>query len=189
MVEFFGIPYFEYVGGIGGIAVVIMLFWFLARRSRGDRISLEREEISEDRDLLGFDKRIREDEKEEKYHAKRLYNLFFSVQARTRAIGFKDVAKLQYLNFIINGLTAIILEEIDVKREEQLMQRINDAINVYLNGLPLQDAYIGAWVAEIRKMQSNLNLEIIEEGNLLHKKEELLRKELQEMQAELGSGV
>lgn len=189
MVEFFGIPYFEYVGSIGGIAVVIMLFWFLARRSRGDRISLEREEISEDSDLFQFDKRILWDEKKEKSHAKRLYDLFLSVEAR--AIWPKDVAdaKLQYLNFIINGLIAVIRENIDVKREEQFMQKINDAINVYLNGIPLQDAYIGAWAAEIRKVQSNLNLEIVEEGNLLREKEKLLRKEFQETQAELGSGV
>lgn len=189
MVEFFGIPYFEYVGSIGGIAVVIMLFWFLARRSRGDRISLERREISEDSDLFRFDKQILKDEKEEKHHAKRLYNLFLSVEAR--AIWPKDVAdaKLQYLNFIINGLTAVISEKMYVEREEQFMQKINDAINVYLNGISLQDEYIGAWVAEIRKVQSNLNLEIVEEGNLLRKKEGLLRKEFQETQAALGSGV
>lgn len=189
MVEFFGIPNIEYIGGIGGIILIIVLFWFMIRRSKSGRMGLEREEIEEDKELLNIDKKALKEEKDEKYQAKKLYDLFLRVHKRSRKIGLKEIVdnRIRYLNFIIRGLNILISEEISVTREKMLMEQINNAINLYLNNFPVQDKKLRKWVPEIRDIQNKLYGDIVTEETELREKERLLRKGYEETQSELAA--
>ena len=59
MVEFFGVPYFEYVGGsIGAVIVIALVYWLLGKTRQG-RIGEEQEEERET-ERLKYDEAVAE---------------------------------------------------------------------------------------------------------------------------------
>ncbi len=82
MIEFFGIPYAEYIGGSIGTLILVIIVWFLIKSSRSGREGIEIEEIKEDRQLFDLDKKILKTEKDEKYETKQIYKLLLKVHKR-----------------------------------------------------------------------------------------------------------
>lgn len=155
-------------------------------KSRSGRIGLERHEIEEDKELLRIDKESLKKDKDEKYQAKKLYNLFLKVHKRATKIGLVDIAnkRVKYLNFIIKWLNTLIKEEVSTAKEKTIMEQINTAINLYLNNFPTQDKKLSKWIKQIREIQTKLYGDIVEEDNLLREKENILRQEYQETKIE-----
>ena len=187
LLEYLSIPFssgYMLVGSIGGLVFFILIIWFLIKRSEGGRTSLELEEIKEDKQLFAADEKILKEEKDEKFQAANLLDLFLKLHKRADKLGFRVNDRILHLNRIIMGLKIVKGEKISATREESLIEQINNNINFYLNNFPAQDKKILKWITKIREIQAKLYGEIREEVKDLGDEKAILEKKLKEIEAE-----
>lgn len=185
MVEFLGIQNFQIYGIIGAV-VIGLIVWYIIRNFRGGRISLEQHEIAEDRQLKRTDEEIRDAAEDERRQADKLWNLINLLSSRLSQIGFNESGERsnQYF-FILQGLQVIRGEGKSVFQDKKTIAEINNAINMYLDGLP-NDPPTNELVGKIRDTQNKLFADIIKQYQELRQKMGLLREEFQETGQEAG---
>lgn len=172
--------------GLGGFVILFIIIWILIKRHKSGRLSLEEREIGEDKYLLNIDRKARTKEKEEKILAREFDGVLFKIINRARALGLNDFVgnNKRYLYYAHDILVKIIEEVISLRKEEEIMQKLTAAINIFLGNLHSTDKKLNGLIAEARELQKALNLDIEEEAELLKKKEGLLRQEFMETRQE-----
>ncbi|MBI2108204.1 hypothetical protein HYT54_03695, partial [Candidatus Woesearchaeota archaeon] len=158
-------------------------------RNRKGRIGLERKEIEEDRATLHTDREILHEETVLEGEARKLFELFNQLSQRAIKIKLNNEISVRrkILSFIMNNLRALSRGEAGFGIEEGAVRRTNDAINIFLNGFPVQDREINAIVSEIRKLQTRVFGDIVRERGLLERKLRALKQEVGEVESEFSN--
>jgi len=170
----FGVPYLEYIGGIGIVAIVIVLWYFISRRGN-DRISAVREMEREDLGIANIDEKVARDEKDEKKQARVLMGLMMSIHARAQTIGMDLQDKYIYLNQIIRGLDILQKEKMSASDAQNILNQVNSLMDMYFENFKSTDAQLLSWTANARDAQRRLFAELRDENNLLGVEAEGLR--------------
>ncbi len=186
MVEFFGIPNIEYIGGGIGVIAIIALIWFLMRRQPGNRPALERQMIGEDKELRNLDMEVRQDENKIHKTAGDLYDAISQLRGRAEQIGISLAEREGDYRFIVEALQLLWKETTNVSTAMELTEKISPMIDRYILNLPVQDQIIRALVSKIPELKTSLRQHIITEYRLLSQKMRLLRKGYQETAQEEG---
>jgi hypothetical protein len=177
------------VYGIFVAVFLVIALWLIIKRPwkklTGETDS---DSLKEDRKLMGIDKEVEKDEKDENAQARKLKDLMLRIYERGAKLKVPGIEKKQeYLNWIEKNLDVLAKENVEVDREKHLFGQINTAINLFLAGMPQNDKKTAKWTAEIRKTQNMLEWDIVEEAKLLRQKEAILRQEFSNTQKGLAA--
>ena len=181
----FGIPYLEYIGGIGIVAAVIVLWYFLSRRGN-DRIGAVKEMEREDLGIANIDERIVKDEKDEKKQARVLMGLMMNIHARAQTIGMDLKDRYVYLNQIIEGLDMLQREKMNSGDARNILNQVNLLMDQYFEGFNSTDSQLIGWTADVRDARQKLFAELQDENNLLGVEAEELRKMYARLRRTMG---
>lgn len=176
-----------YIGGAVGIVVAVIIIWSLIRKSAGDRPSLARQMIGEDRQLRNLDIEVRQDENKIHKTAIHLYEAISQLRRNTEQHGISLAERESDYRTIVEALELLWKETTDVPTAMKLMEKISPMIDRYILDLQVQDPIIMALVSKIPELKTILHQHIITEYQLLSKKMGLLRKEYQQTATEGGT--
>ena len=166
-------------GGVGVlILVVFVIIWWKSKQ--GGRIGLEKQMITEDREILEDDRKILKTARDQKIKAGLLLNSMRKLDVKLQEIRYEvtQEQKKQFA-FVIGGLQLLKIEGEGVLKDKQIFLEINAAINSYINLLP-NDPRVSSIVQNIKDYQKKLFGDILTEEELIRQKFILLRKDAQQ---------
>ena len=186
MVEFFGVPNIEYIGGVIGVVIAVTIIWYLLRRKTG-RLAEEVQEERETEQLKKDEIIVEAAQRDEKKECNKLRKIFEEIVVlaknvdpdfyiREHQFSGLNVRPYQLKDNIDLALNRLMDEKMSVEVAMETFKLLHASINAFLSCLPRGYGEIDRLVRLINEHQNRYYKDIIKELQMNRVKKEILKK-------------
>ena len=186
----FDIPNFYLGGGVAGIVIIVLLFWFLFRKPSG-RLGEEEQEESQTERLEADEKKVEKAQKDEKKVCAKMRETAQEIERFLRKNGMGEVADQITLdvNAVSVTLTRMQEEKMSLERAIETFKKLHDRLNRMLSKIPQDNLTINGLAQQLLYYQKREYKDLIKELQMDRDKKATLRRLWEEtLDEERGSG-